>query len=1011
MDILEQNNFLDLFQGIENNYVDSTSLESGQDSFLDLWNIPDMQGFDHLAGLPLDDDQLELSGFNEEFDVNANLPLPDFGENKEAETTVPDTFSTIKRLWPDHVEVFQSTPIKGKEPIGKKKLSNCTVTKLKLPKPEMPNLETAKMNTSTITSATETKRAMKKKQRSSKLAISDEESNDEIDIETVDDDEMNGKSGAEILSQKLQNLATSGCQAARVREVSYKWKPKKLGESATQKLFESVVAVADLNAVGLDLMKTKNEKESVSPKKVLEVAPITQSTSNPEVSPITASLLQSRRESLLRILPKGARIKPRSKDSSPSSIVEKIKQSSQQPRSSILIPHQEKPMSKSKSSKTGSPTAVVTPFIPPPLTVSESKPTVIPGVINITSDNQKDVKPTISSKPKINKTGPIKSVHIGAIPAPVYKLTNNVGSQGLKLSSVQNGEWTNNSKGLESVALPQVRISSAGGSLGSQQQFVTLTASQTTSLLQNLHKLMPKAVTSNSVEASSFVSSSGTLSLPSSPGRVKVPAELVKTVNELVKCPSLLVKKNLVNNIIKREASPIMNSTAVKQPFCFVNTTTGNAVEPKTTQKVAPFLRESISIKTEPELTNCDVIEIPVNSVEMNSSVIEKKPLSLPSKIDHDYCNSNSSKMVRSSIDTNLTSVVDPWSAHNIESDHIVIDSEGVGEVVTIKSEGCVYESEENNCVAAGAESDDHLKTLGASTTSVQISASSQNSAQPFKFRRDSSSSLASSQRSKRHRSSCSPSNSSSSHSVYCRSRSRSPAGYSKPRRSRSRGRHQRRSNRRYRKYSSSSRSRSRSLSYSRSRSRSWNRNCSNSRSWRSRSRSPSWNRARDYSSHKRKYNKSKNSRSSYPSKERQRPYMADQMKQIEERRVIYVGKIPDGTTKTDLRQRFFQFGDIQEVSIHFRDVGDNYAFVTFAYKSDAYEALEHGNDDASLPKFDLCFGGRRQFCKRQYSDLDSLYNGDDCYPGVAKKPANKEDLDFDTLLRTTRAKIEKKSC
>ena len=48
----------------------------------------------------------------------------------------------------------------------------------------------------------------------------------------------------------------------------------------------------------------------------------------------------------------------------------------------------------------------------------------------------------------------------------------------------------------------------------------------------------------------------------------------------------------------------------------------------------------------------------------------------------------------------------------------------------------------------------------------------------------------------------------------------------------------------------------------------------------------------------------------------------------------------------------------------------DNYGFVTFAYKVDAYEAVEHGNDDPNLPKYDLSFGGRRAFCKEQYADL-----------------------------------------
>ena len=42
----------------------------------------------------------------------------------------------------------------------------------------------------------------------------------------------------------------------------------------------------------------------------------------------------------------------------------------------------------------------------------------------------------------------------------------------------------------------------------------------------------------------------------------------------------------------------------------------------------------------------------------------------------------------------------------------------------------------------------------------------------------------------------------------------------------------------------------------------------------------------------------------------------------VEERRVVYVGKISEGTTRADLRQRFEVFGPILEISLHFRDRG-----------------------------------------------------------------------------------------
>ncbi|XP_040576859.1 uncharacterized protein [Lepeophtheirus salmonis] len=120
------------------------------------------------------------------------------------------------------------------------------------------------------------------------------------------------------------------------------------------------------------------------------------------------------------------------------------------------------------------------------------------------------------------------------------------------------------------------------------------------------------------------------------------------------------------------------------------------------------------------------------------------------------------------------------------------------------------------------------------------------------------------------------------------------------------------------------------------------------------------------------------------------------------ERKVVYVGKIKEGTTRADIRKRFESFGPIEEISVHFRDRGDNYGFVTFKYRSDAYNAIEHGNDNPSLPKVDLCFGGRRTFCKEKYSDLDSLNNSESAVGYSAL------DLDYDLLLKKARGQIKK---
>lgn len=118
---------------------------------------------------------------------------------------------------------------------------------------------------------------------------------------------------------------------------------------------------------------------------------------------------------------------------------------------------------------------------------------------------------------------------------------------------------------------------------------------------------------------------------------------------------------------------------------------------------------------------------------------------------------------------------------------------------------------------------------------------------------------------------------------------------------------------------------------------------------------------------------------------------------QIEERRIVYVGKIPQDYTKSQLRKRFRRFGEIEEVSTHFREAGDNYGFVTFAYTCDAYAAVEKGNAIPGEQHFDLCFGGRRQFCDTEYADLDGNMEMQEEFDTL---PHGSGTVDFDELLK-----------
>nr|XP_009663911.1 PREDICTED: LOW QUALITY PROTEIN: peroxisome proliferator-activated receptor gamma coactivator-related protein 1 [Struthio camelus australis] len=174
---------------------------------------------------------------------------------------------------------------------------------------------------------------------------------------------------------------------------------------------------------------------------------------------------------------------------------------------------------------------------------------------------------------------------------------------------------------------------------------------------------------------------------------------------------------------------------------------------------------------------------------------------------------------------------------------------------------------------------------------------------------------------------------------------------------------------RRYRsRCSHSSSSRSSCGSCGRSRDRSSSSSSSSSYSSRSTSRSQSRSRSpspRRRSNRRRRY--------SYDGQDHyQRQRILQKERAIEERRVVFIGKIPSRMTRSELRHRFSVFGDIEECTLHFRSEGDNYGFVTYRYAEEAFAAIESGHKlrRPDEQPFDLCFGGRRQFCRRNYADL-----------------------------------------
>ncbi|XP_016359504.1 peroxisome proliferator-activated receptor gamma coactivator-related protein 1-like [Sinocyclocheilus anshuiensis] len=120
------------------------------------------------------------------------------------------------------------------------------------------------------------------------------------------------------------------------------------------------------------------------------------------------------------------------------------------------------------------------------------------------------------------------------------------------------------------------------------------------------------------------------------------------------------------------------------------------------------------------------------------------------------------------------------------------------------------------------------------------------------------------------------------------------------------------------------------------------------------------------------------------------------QQKAIEERRVVYVGGIRGSMSPSDLKDRFSLFGKVEDCTVHLRSHGDNYGFVTYHSTDDAYAAIESGGKlrrPDELP-FDICFGGRRQFCKSNYADLDSSRDA------APTSRSRCESFDFDALLK-----------
>ncbi|XP_026647933.2 peroxisome proliferator-activated receptor gamma coactivator 1-alpha isoform X1 [Zonotrichia leucophrys gambelii] len=178
----------------------------------------------------------------------------------------------------------------------------------------------------------------------------------------------------------------------------------------------------------------------------------------------------------------------------------------------------------------------------------------------------------------------------------------------------------------------------------------------------------------------------------------------------------------------------------------------------------------------------------------------------------------------------------------------------------------------------------------------------------------------------------------------------------------------------------------------------------------RSRSRSPCSRRPRydSYEEYQHERLKREEYRKEYEKRESERAKQRERQRQkaIEERRVIYLGKIRPDTTRTELRDRFEVFGEIEECTVNLQDDGDSYGFITYRYTCDAFAALENGYTlrRSNEPDFELYFCGRKQLCKSNYADLDS--NSDDFDPASTK--SKYDSMDFDSLLKEAQRSLRR---
>ncbi|XP_063705155.1 uncharacterized protein LOC134834435 [Culicoides brevitarsis] len=135
-----------------------------------------------------------------------------------------------------------------------------------------------------------------------------------------------------------------------------------------------------------------------------------------------------------------------------------------------------------------------------------------------------------------------------------------------------------------------------------------------------------------------------------------------------------------------------------------------------------------------------------------------------------------------------------------------------------------------------------------------------------------------------------------------------------------------------------------------------------------------------------------------------------------EKRNIVYVGQLEPELTKEQLRKKFISYGHVTNVSIHMKDNGMRYGFITFEKPQEAYRAIDTSKNDPLMSKYDVSFGGRRAFCGSHYADLDGINSyinyhqisyPIEPYESTVKK--HEEAESFEDMLKKLKASINAK--